>query len=309
MNGDIKIVASPFILPQRTNGSQYAGLYRFSITGARRAMGRAVVFDLAKINVILHCDRAVLDYDFSRFSVFDPPREGQTYKPAVGKPLMDIVRDYPRAIFACNGETDDMWATCSAMVINGETITRKAPGILCDRFYPAEGSLCFFVLDRDKFGLNYVYFKDGKPKLPVPFRNGIRGFPLIGNKQNVSGMIKEREKDKPNILPHESIWNPNKRESAMSAVAKIDDNKLMFVSFAGDPGQYPEPRLDDLVKVLKQFDVTDALLLGMSGDVQQFVMDDNNPFLIAKPRTGSSKGKMNWENGRPIQTAIIVTSA
>ena len=93
----------------------------------------------------------------------------------------------------------------------------------------------------------------------------------------------------------------------MSALGHNNKGELIFLSLAGEPNKHPESRLGDVVDVLWKLKASNAILLGASGDVQQFIRlsDQEEAWLIAKSRAGSGMAKM-FPEGRPLSNAIIV---
>jgi len=281
------------------------GVFDLRVTGQREATGKAVLVDPAESRIRLFHDPGMLSYDFSRYSVVNPPREGTEFEPARGKTLKEIVKEEGNNIvFANNGQTDNMWCTNSVVVADGQVIKRTAPGVLSPHFMPLNGTFPFLVLDAKRFGLTTLPFSQGEPSGAITFKNGIYGPMLIRNGREVTDQIKQAQ---PNTSPNEILWNPATNQAAMSAAGVTINGTLIFLSLAGNPDKGNECNLSDIVSLLKRFSTTHAILLGISGDVQQYVRlgKNDHSWLIARARAGSSMTRM-FPDARPQSNAIIV---
>jgi hypothetical protein len=112
----------------------------------------------------------------------------------------------------------------------------------------------------------------------------------------------------PNAGPNQLLWNPEEKSAAMSAVGCRANGKLIFLSVAGNPAQQPECLIEDLVEALWYLGAADAVLLGISGDVQQYICyaSSQGELLVAQARRGSSMPRNLFPYGRPLSSAIIV---
>jgi hypothetical protein len=275
------------------------------IRGQRQARGTAVLVDPQHSRVSLFIDKSILSYDFSRHMVVNPPKEGYEFKPAPGKILRKLVQEgSDNIVFASNGQTDNMWCTNSVIVAEGELIKRTAPGVLADKFIPLDGNFPFLVFDPQHMGLTHIPFSQGEPQKPINFRNGIFGPILIRNGRSRIDHIKKAQ---PNVGPNEVLWDPKTNHAAMSAAGITINGDYIFISLVGNPDKGNEPNLPDLVDQLRLFETTHAILLGVSGDVQQYVRRGQNKesWLIARARAKSTMAKM-FPDARPQSNAIIV---
>lgn len=275
------------------------------LTGPRQAEGKAVIIDPAKVQLTLYCDESMLDYDFSRFAIVDPPpQQDLIYKPisSSSKPLRDLIDE--KTIFACCGQTDGLWAPNSVVIVGGRVIKRSAPGVNAADFYPLNGSFPFFVFDRGKLGLANIDFRDHEPTTTFDFQNAISGPVLIKNRTRIDGKISFGQ---PNIQPNQLMWDAVKEQRALAAIGHNERGHLIFVALAGDPEAGTYCKAADVVDVLWRLKVVNAILLGASADVQQFVRlpDGQGALMVAQPRTGSSMAKM-FPGGRPLSSAILV---
>lgn len=273
----------------------------FELRGQREAKGTAVMVDPQHCRTSLFVDRGMLSYDFSRYMVVDPPKAGYEFKPASGKILKEIVREGgDNVVFASNGQTDNLWCTNSLVVADGELIKRSAPGVLSDKFIPINGYFPFLVFDPNRPGITHIPFARGELLSPILFRNGISG-PILLYSGRQQDFIKLAQ---PNIGPHEVIWDPIKNQASMSAAGITINGDFIFISLVGDPDKGNEPNLQDM---LRDLSATQAILLGVSGDVQQYVRlgENEESWLIARARAGSTMAKM-FPEARPLSNAIIV---
>ena len=76
---------------------------------------------------------------------------------------------------------------------------------------------------------------------------------------------------------------------------------------AGSPENENELIVSDITDVLIKLGAVDAILGGLSGDVQQYIRlsDSKEYWLTAKPGITSSMAKM-FPEGRPLSNAIII---
>ncbi|MFC1637761.1 hypothetical protein ACFL1W_01940 [Candidatus Margulisiibacteriota bacterium] len=276
------------------------------IRGQREARGKAVLVDPQRSQVSLFVDKKMLSYDFSKYMVIDPPKPGYEFKPVPGKVLREIVRQGSRNIvFAGTGQTDNMWCTNSVVVADGELIKRTAPGVKAGRFIPLDGRFPFLVFDREHPGLTHIPFSQGEPQSAIKFKNGIFGPVLIENGRSRIDHIKKAQ---PNVGPNELLWDPKKNKAAMSAAGFTINGDFIFISLAGNPDKRNESNLQDLVGQLRLFHTTHAILLGVSGDVQQYVRQGQNKesWLIARARADSGMPDKMFPDARPLSNAIIV---
>lgn len=309
--GDVRIQRRVIRFKMPNSACPFSSIANVSVRGKREASGFAVTIDPSISKIRLYCDERMLSYDFSRFSVIDPSitgkplPDGVAYKPIEGGTLKEILSTAPgRVIFACSGETDDMWAENSMMIVNGNLIIRKAPGVNAKQKIPLDGSYAFFSFDADKAGLHYLGFLAGKLISPLDFQNGIRGPVIISMGRSNVNLLK---KASPNIGQNDVLWDPLNKQSAMTAVGLVSKGEVVFVTLAGDPSKNNEILLSDMTNALLELGASEAILLGMSGDVQQYIRmpGGKDHWLVAKPRLQSSMAQM-FPGGRPLSSAIIV---
>jgi hypothetical protein len=279
---------------------------------AIKVAGKAVIIDPFEVDINLHFELAALTYDFNESALTRKlaQKMGKIYRP-VGYPLREIVARYPGAIFASDGQTDQLLANNNAMVKDGRLYTRITPGVQAKTLAPLNGRHTFFVFDPGKIGLIDVVFENGQPvnNDTINFRNGFNGPVLIREGKRQDDQLIVAEKDQPNNRPNELLWDHTTRPAAQSAVGIVEQNgrkMLVFVALKGDPKKDNECLVADLVDVLLKLKVSEAMLLGVSGDVQQFVQhpDPKNAWLIARPRPGSS---LALQGDRPLAIAIVAT--
>lgn len=272
------------------------------LNGGSAATGQAVIINPYKCRISLFVDRSMLAYDFSRYAVINPPPSNQEFKPAGGKILREIIAKNNRIFFACNGQTDNMWATNSVVIAEGELFRREMPGLRSGRFIPLEGDYSFFVFDPQITGIREINFTNSQPLDTINFRNAISGPVLIRNGQRQNQRITLAV---PNTKQNEVLWDPENNRAAITAVGANVRGDLIFISLAGNPELSNECLIDDIVNLFLRLNARDALLLGVSADVQQYIqLIDEDLLLAAKPRLCSSMAKQ-FPNGRPLANAIL----
>ncbi|MFC1511420.1 phosphodiester glycosidase family protein [Candidatus Margulisiibacteriota bacterium] len=293
-------ISRPVKFNPQVTGPGIRQVQRITVKGKRRAAGFAVWVDPAKIR--LFYDKEMLSYDFSTQSVVKPPLAGTSFESAKGKLLKDIVGD--EIVFACSGQTGNMWSSNSIMVVDGKIIKRNAPGVATEAFIPLDGTYTFFVFDPANPRLGTLSFERGELKGSLNFRNAVSGPVLIEAGKDVSTLIRQAE---PNTQSNEVLWDPATFQAAMSAVGCTRNGQIILVSLAGNPDLQNEIRLKDMVAVLKKLKAHNAILLGESGEVQQFVLTDKRQSLWVTARARSDSSMVNmFPDGRPRSSAILV---
>ncbi|MDD4178456.1 MAG: hypothetical protein PHH14_00180 [Candidatus Margulisbacteria bacterium] len=301
------LAVDPICKKGRANNSAVKTVINVELKGVRRAQGKAVIVDPERASVTLYHHPEAPYYDFSRFTLVDqnvtgkPPAPGLTYKAPPGKRLVEIVDS--EVVFACCGETNGLWAPNSVIVADGEVIKREAPGIHAKEKYPLEGKFPFFVFDEKKRGLNYLLFAAGELKEPLVFSNGIYGPVLI---RDCLEVLSPTEEAYPPIKPNQVPWAYPKI-AAIAAVGLDIRGDFIFLAMAGDPKEALECSPKDITDILMQLQTREAILLGLSADVQQYIKYPNGQksWLVGKPRPGSSM-ETAFPQGRPISNAILV---
>jgi len=312
--GGIRINFRPLSLKSLIAANAPTGIIRVAVQGKREASGYAVTVDTSRSRIRLYCDERMLSYDFSRFSVNDPSvtgkslEKGVTFTPRQGRTLKEILSGTPgRIIFACNGETDNMWAANSIMISEGKLITRTAPGVHTRSRIPLNGSYSFFVFDADKAGIKHLNFANGELNSPLDFRNGIRGPVIISRGRSQVASLKFAGEKTPNVKQNDVLWESDTFQAAMTAVGRVANGNIVFISLAGNPSKHNEILVSDLTDALLELGASEAIMLGLSGDVQQYIRmpKGKNHWLIARPRMGSSM-EFVFPGGRPLSSAILV---
>jgi Phosphodiester glycosidase len=285
------------------NNQALCKLSRVTLRGESEAFGRAVTIDPNRCRANLFIDEKMLSYDFSRYTFIEPPPGGKEFRPISGKTLRQIVGENgPKTFFACNGQTDGLWAANSVAVAEGRIVKRTAPGLRADRFLPLNGTYSFLAFDPHTPRLQDIVFSAGEPLSALKFRNGIAGPVLVRDARRVDHLIRQTI---PNAGPNQLLWDPGTRRAAMSAVGADERGNLIFVSLAGKPELENECLLGDIANLLWELRAVDAILLGVSGDTQQYVrITEDDPWLAARSRKGSSMAQM-FHGDRPLANAII----
>jgi len=190
------------------------------------------------------------------------------------------------------------------VVADGKIIKRTAPGVNSAEFAPLNGIFPFFVFDAGKTRIYDLPFIKGELETRLTFQNGIRGFVLIRNGNKQDHLIRQAT---PNIKPDEATWDPQTKKAAMTAFGRNAKGGIILVSMAGSPENENELIVSDITDVLIKLGAVDAILGGLSGDVQQYIRlsDSKEYWLTAKPGITSSMAKM-FPEGRPLSNAIII---
>jgi hypothetical protein len=90
---------------------------------------------------------------------------------------------------------------------------------------------------------------------------------------------------------------------AFSVLGITRGGEILQVSIAGDPQKLKEATLSDAAQILKSLGAEDAMVLGTSQDVQQYVRGTH--LVEANARTGSDTGEhFKKQAGRPLSTII-----
>ena len=107
---------------------------------------------------------------------------------------------------------------------------------------------------------------------------------LFNGGRDLSATVAQRSSA---LLGNEVTWDPENDAIAFSLVGRDQDGTVVFVTVAAAPGQ-DEARFADIVAVVRELRLEDAMLLGTSADPQQSVAGLTP--IVASPRKGSHTG-------------------
>ncbi|MFH1858013.1 MAG: DUF4954 family protein [Candidatus Omnitrophota bacterium] len=258
----------------------------------RFAEGRALILDLSEVDFVLGYDEITRARDY-----YHSPK-------TAGLPLRRWVEVRPgeKPIAAINGLQADLHAENGFMIADGALIRKGdgARGVTEERYTPLNGNFSVFVLD-GRPRVQKVTIRDNA-LLTKGIQFALSGPPLLVGGEDVSQLMQERDVagDRP-AQGDEVAWDPKTVTSAFSAIGVRADGKIVLLSMRGDPEKQDEPFVQDVAALLKELGVKDAILLGGSADTQQYLIEDPEPFLTAKPRKGSMT-----QGERLLGTALLV---
>jgi hypothetical protein len=245
--------------------------------------GRVVIFnpEASQFNLYLNDESSFYDFSTHAVSKKFAQQRNLIFKEFPGKTVGEIV-DQTGAAFAINGHQGNFYLPNTLHIQDGRLIIKNAPGVGQNSHQALNGDYLFFVLDRGHYGLVDLTINDDKPVGDISgVKTAITGPVLLRQGKDVSREIKQAV---PAVGQQEITWDKTKDSHAFSLLGKDTQGRLVFLTMAGDPAK-GEAMLEDMVAAARKFDLVDAILLGTSGDAQQFVQGHTT--IVAKSRVGS----------------------
>ncbi|MBU0547925.1 MAG: hypothetical protein KKH57_04110, partial [Candidatus Omnitrophica bacterium] len=240
-------------------------------------------------------------YDFSRFFRSEKFTEaGKEFKEFPGMTLSHFIKKY-EPVFAVNGHQGNFYLSNTLIIKNGRLISKfaeSAYGLKDDILAGCNGRYNFFVLDSGFRGFKTINLVNGQPQEVIKgIYNALTG-PVLARDglDEISSILQAM----PPSGQDEVTWDPVKTSMAFSLFGKENHGNLIQVSMRGYPQERPEMRLEDIRKIIHKFGLSDAILLGTSADVQQYVAGEE--VLCAQARRGSDTGAQE----RPLGSIIYI---
>lgn len=215
-----------------------------------------------------------------------------------------------KVIAAFNLSQEHYWKKSTVTIVNGEVILKTGRGFWeFEKDQHPRGTFHIFSFDRDKRGTYDMTLDEDGQALEVPVQNGFAGPLLMKGGESQIGQIIIRPGQP--CLDGDSVGWPSidSHHLALTAYGYNEVGEIVIVQLAGDPNnpERPEPTLPDLIKVLEQLKIMDAVLGGTSGDVQRYHRDEKPQVLKSLGRTGSRfEESVGTPNGRKIGQALLV---
>jgi len=275
-----------------------------SADGTRTADGRAVFIDPARVEFDFWWDEDARAYDYPTFAFYsqDPAQNfGKKYKPRPGQILADIVAEQggEDLLFASNGSQYNWMSANDALINNGVLVTKTARGIFQEERTPMHGR--YTVFSFEEAHVRDIEIEHGVIKQGRNIAHGIVGPTILHN-----GGVVIPQACAPQTSPEadELIWDPHTVNASFCAVGRNTRGEVVFLHFVGrEAGK--EVYVWELAQAMRELGVVDAILLGGSGDVQQWMRGDGaTPRLIAPERA-----KVTPQEGVPVRKlgqAILV---
>ncbi|MBM3255254.1 MAG: hypothetical protein FJZ08_03040, partial [Candidatus Omnitrophica bacterium] len=280
----------------------------FSSEG-RSAQGRAVKINPEEIELGLWFADEAVTYDFSRNAQTEALAMSQhkEYRPFPGRRVEDYIEEEPGLVFAVNGQHGNFWEANTLLVINGQLISKPVCGIMQDVFVPLNGIFYIFILDKGQEGIRVIHLVDGKSEEDISdIRYGVAGPPLVMGGEDISDIVRQA---KPATNSTEIALDPKIDTFSFSAIGRDREGRIIQLSMVGNPEAQPELFLSEIAKIMQALGVIDAILLGTSVDVQQYVEGSTEELLKGRARRGSTTG-LEYEKagGRQLGSMIIGSS-
>jgi hypothetical protein len=240
-------------------------------------------------------------YDFNAYAVSEDQaaRNNKAYKPFPGIPLKTFVNNQP-VLFAVNGHQGNYWLDNTLVIRDGKLVVKTAPGIAEGSVPALEGPYAFFVANGPKTGIVDVRLADSRPLEDIAaIRVALTGPVLLRDGIDVSAAIGKRM---PPLKHNDVTWDPSDRKMAFSFVGNNKKGHLVFVSMLGNPDR-GEAALKEIVEIAQYLHLRDAILLGTSADVQQYVA--GHSMIMSQPSQGGDTKSVSNE-GRPLANILYV---
>jgi len=277
----------------------------------RWAKGRALVFNPKKPEVSLYHNPEALDWDLMTSDINAPEPGGKSLQKIVEIERAALAKKGQTLIAASNSLQSNFKGAPQFLIVEGELI-RKHDGVRSiaeSVYHPLSGMYAVLVLDKNRPSIRRVSVANNT-LLDIDIENAIAGPELVVDGQDVSDRIRlstdERGPNPTGCTNDLLDWDPRQVRASFSAIGIKEDGSIVMLSIAGDPGLYPnitEITISDLAEAMLGLDVKDAILLGGSGDVQQWVKDMD--LIEARPGVHSTTKHMY---PRPLHAAILVST-
>ncbi len=275
-----------------------------------RASGRAVLIDPGRAILRQVVNPAVTSDQWPGPAIRDMPKQEQP-----GLPLDRIIADptqldpsysapeNARPVFASHWLQTNFWEPQGFLIRDGQLVA--IPGVT----WSAEPEV--LVLDGGAPGLRHLSLLNGLPQTEG-VGNAVVGPVLVRDGQDLSGEIQQYPPDHPN--PNQVRWDPATTRAAFSAVGWIpprapgESGRLVFLSLAGsveDLGQgIHQVSVGNMARAMMALGATQAILLGGSMDVQQWVAGDG-----AVPGILGHHSNSPHDSGRNLNAAALLVYA
>jgi predicted dehydrogenase/MoaA/NifB/PqqE/SkfB family radical SAM enzyme/guanylate kinase len=285
----------------------------------RFAKGRVAKIDPEKIALMIWHEPEAVNYDFSVYA--NTPaiakERNRPFREFPGKTMQSFVDSYNNGtlpeefskkglVFAVNGHQGNFWDPNSLVIINGELIYKKSAGTKQSKHEPLNDKYSFVIFDSGEHRVRDIRIINDKPCEDISdIKYALAGPVLIRNGQELYHTLEKAKELDPVIKAQQTNWDVATRTMAMSAIGIAGDGTIIQVSLAGKPDkEIGEALVSDVVDILKYHNVVDAILLGTSQDVQQYIAGQES-ILISKPRKDSLTGQYyDTIGGRPLSTII-----
>ncbi len=287
--------------PREWAGSAAGQVIPVSVAGeGRTSSGRAVVLDPAHVVIRQIVNPNVTGNAWDWKSIRGSSKDQQP-----GKPLADLLRDPQqwgpvevpadaRLGLAMHSFQTNFWEPQGFLVTRGRLVALR--GVAWGR----EPEV--FVLDAGRFGLRRLSLADGIPQAQG-IQEAIPGPVLVRAGRNVSGEIQQGSVDWPDA--NAVRWDPRTTTAAFSALGRTADDRLIFLSLVGEPQTgLRQATVGDMAQAMTKLGATEAVLLGGSMDVQQWVVGDGE-----KPDVLGRHNNAPHDTERPLNAALLVFTA
>ena len=283
--------------PMPMEGSDAAQVIPLSVSaGDRRAEGRAIVVDPGRVVLRQPFNPAVISGSWNGAAI----REQKDKQLQPGQPLSSLVSDLnqwgdlnlppeSKPLFLMNSLQTNFWEPQGFLVSDGKLVA--VPNVQWSK------GPTLFVLDAGGTGLKQVPLVGGLPDV-AGIGEAVVGPVLVANGQDLSGSISQYQPGSPD--PNGVRWDPKTAIAAFSAIGRTAEGRLIFLALAGNPDKgVQEVTIGEVARAMIKLGAVEAVLLGGSMDVQQWVAGDGTqPGIEAKHRNPPH------DSGRPLNVAL-----
>ncbi len=221
-----------------------------------------------------------------------------------GQPLARIVAD-PTSLdpsysppqgqlcLAMHSFQTNFWEPQGFLIADGHLVA--IPGVTWSR------EPWVFVLDAENPGLRQLPLADGLPQL-AGARDAIVGPVLVRGGVNVSGEITQYDPSSPD--PNQVRWEPRTTAAAFSAIGRTADGRLIALSLRTlqtllEQGM-KQATVQDMAQAMIALGAVEAMLLGGSMDVQQWIAGETQPGILGHHNMAP------YPTGRPLNAVWLV---
>ena len=271
-------------------------------SSSNRAKGRIIIVNPKKALLSMWYEEEALSYDFVSNSPTPESAKkfGSEFKAFPGLTIKEFKEKY-KPYFAVNGHHSNCWLSNFLLINDGKLVIKTARGIMEEEKVLLSGEYNFFNIANGE--LIKVEIENGKATTDISnIANAIHG-PIL--RENNKSIINKINNDLPAIGTDTVTIDPVKDTFAFSLIGKNDKGEIVLLSMAGTPESegIAEISLENIDLICEELKISDAILLGISSDTQQYLTGED--VIMAEGRLGTTTGDyFTKRGGRPLSSII-----